>query len=142
VVCDGLLDCARNVRGDHVSIVVDAWFCCSCMHSVCSCVCTSYIHGRVFIEVKDLAFLGMLATPTATTRNYLNNTQHSACAKHRLYHTQTPKAFRANTFCLRRSLSVSAGQACTVETDKQGNRTRAHTTCQIHQWARSSKPGS
>jgi hypothetical protein len=26
--CDGLLDCASNVRGDHGSIVVDAWFCC------------------------------------------------------------------------------------------------------------------
>jgi hypothetical protein len=25
---DGLLDCAGDVRGDHVSIVGDAWFCC------------------------------------------------------------------------------------------------------------------
>jgi hypothetical protein len=24
----GVLDCARDVCGDHVSIVVDAWFCC------------------------------------------------------------------------------------------------------------------
>jgi hypothetical protein len=29
---------------------------------------------------------------------------------------------------------------CMVETDKQGN--RAHTTCQAHQWARSSQHGS
>jgi hypothetical protein len=27
-VCGGLLDGARDVRGDHVSNVVDAWFCC------------------------------------------------------------------------------------------------------------------
>jgi hypothetical protein len=78
------------------------------MRSVCLCVCTSYIYGRVIIEVKNLAFLGMLATPAATTRNYLNITQHSACAKHRLYHTQAPKAFRANTFGPRdASLSLS-----------------------------------
>jgi hypothetical protein len=25
-LCDGLLDCACDVRGDPVSIVVDAWF--------------------------------------------------------------------------------------------------------------------
>jgi hypothetical protein len=27
-IWDGLIDFACHVRGDHVSIVVDAWFCC------------------------------------------------------------------------------------------------------------------